>query len=72
MSGKLKIAFQGDPGANSHEACRTYFPDYEPLPCATFEEAFEAVRSGASALALVPVENSVAGRVYDVHHLLPS
>jgi len=72
MSGKLKIAFQGDPGANSHEACRTYFPDYEPLPCPTFEEAFEAVRSGASALALIPVENSVAGRVSDVHHLLPS
>jgi prephenate dehydratase len=72
MSKDKKIAFQGDPGANSHEACRTYFPDYEASPCATFEDAFEAVRSGACALALIPVENSLAGRVADVHHLLPS
>jgi prephenate dehydratase len=69
---KLKIAFQGEPGANSDEACRTHFPDYEPLPCATFEDAFEAVKSGAAALGLIPVENSIAGRVADVHHLLPS
>jgi prephenate dehydratase len=67
-----KIAFQGEPGANSDEACRTHFPAYEPLPCATFEDAFEAVRSGAAALGLIPVENSIAGRVADVHHLLPS
>ena len=72
MSVAGKIAFQGDPGANSHEACQTFFPDYEPTPCPTFEEAFEAVKSGACALALIPVENSVAGRVSDVHHLLPS
>jgi prephenate dehydratase len=69
---KPKIAFQGELGANSHEACRTYFADHEPYPCATFEDAFEAVRSGACALALIPVENSLAGRVADVHHLLPS
>jgi prephenate dehydratase len=67
-----KIAFQGDPGANSHQACRTYFPSYEAVPHATFEDAFEAVRSGACALAMIPVENSLAGRVADVHHLLPS
>ena len=72
MSGTLKIAFQGELGANSHAACRTYFPDYEPFPCATFEDAFEAVKSGACALAMIPVENSLAGRVADVHHLLPS
>jgi len=67
-----KIAFQGEPGANSDEACREYFPDYQPLACPTFEEAFEAVRSGEAALGMIPVENSVAGRVADVHHLLPS
>jgi prephenate dehydratase len=67
-----KIAFQGELGANSDEACRTHFPDHEPLPCATFEEAFEAVKSGAAELGMIPVENSIAGRVADVHHLLPS
>ena len=69
---KPKIAFQGELGANSDEACRTHFPDHEPLPCATFEEAFEAVKSGAAELAMIPVENSIAGRVADVHHLLPA
>ena len=66
-----KMAFQGEPGSNSDEACRTYFPDHEPVACATFEDAFEAVKSGQCALALIPVENSLAGRVPDVHHLLP-
>src|SRR5262245_28581729 len=65
------IAFQGELGANSHEACTTYYPDHEPVPCATFEEAFEAVRSGRSDLGMIAVENSLAGRVGDVHHLLP-
>ncbi|MFZ5671142.1 MAG: prephenate dehydratase [Pseudomonadota bacterium] len=72
MSVLPKIAFQGEPGANSHEACRTYFPDHEAAPFATFEEAFEAVKSGACALGMIPVENSIAGRVADVHHLLPN
>ena len=71
MTGKLKIAFQGEPGANSHEACRDHFPDYEPYPCATFEDAFEAIKTGVCALGMIPVENSIAGRVADVHHLLP-
>jgi prephenate dehydratase len=71
MSKTKKIAFQGDLGANSHEACRTYFPEYEVTPCATFEDAFEAVRKGDCDLAMIPVENSLAGRVADVHHLLP-
>ena len=69
---KGRIAFQGELGANSHEACRTYFPDYEPTPCATFEEAFEAMKSGACALGMIPVENSIVGRIADVHHLLPN
>ncbi len=68
---KQKIAYQGEPGANSDEACRTHFPDYEPMACATFEEAFEAIKGGAAALGMIPVENSIAGRVADVHHLLP-
>ena len=67
-----KIAFQGELGANSDEACRAHFPGHEPLPCATFEDAFEAVKSGAAELGMIPVENSIAGRVADVHHLLPS
>ena len=72
MSDHRRIAFQGEPGANGDEACRLYFPDLEPTPYAAFEDAFEAVRRGDCALALIPVENSIAGRVADVHHLLPS
>ena len=72
MSPLKKIAFQGEPGANSHEACRDYFPDYVAQPCPTFEEAFEAVKSGDCELGMIPVENSIAGRVADVHHLLPN
>ena len=69
---KGRIAFQGELGANSHEACAAAFPQLEPVPCATFEEAFEAVKSGDCQLGMIPVENSIAGRVADVHHLLPS
>ena len=69
---KLKIAFQGELGANSHEACRDAFPDMEPQPYPTFEDAFEGVKSGVCALGMIPVENSLAGRVADVHHLLPA
>jgi prephenate dehydratase len=72
MTDRPKIAFQGEPGANSDEACRSNFPDHEPTPYAAFEDAFEAVRRGDCALAMIPVENSIAGRVADVHHLLPS
>jgi prephenate dehydratase len=68
---KPKIAFQGETGANSDEACRTYFPDHDPLPCATFEDAFDAIKGGKAALGMIPIENSIAGRVADVHHLLP-
>jgi prephenate dehydratase len=65
------ISFQGDLGSNSDEACRSHFPDHEPVPCASFEEAFEAVKQGRCDKAMIPVENSIAGRVADVHHLLP-
>ena len=72
MTPMLKIAFQGELGSNSHEACQTHFPDYEPVPNLTFEEAFEQVKSGACALGMIPVENSIAGRVADIHHLMPN
>ncbi len=68
---RRKIAYQGEPGANSHIACREAFRDVEPLPCPTFEDAFGAVRSGKAALAMIPIDNSVAGRVADIHHLMP-
>ena len=71
-TGGGRIAFQGELGANSHEACMAAFPEMTPVPHATFEEAFEAVRSGDCQLGMIPVENSIAGRVADVHHLLPS
>jgi len=66
-----RIAFQGELGANSHMACHEAYPAFEPLPCETFEDAFAAVTDGAAALAMIPIENSLAGRVGDVHHLLP-
>src|SRR5581483_7970591 len=66
-----KIAFQGEPGANSHLAAQQAYPDHEPMPCATFEDAFLAVTSGECALGMIPIENSVAGRVADIHHLMP-
>src|SRR6476646_3618251 len=68
----MKIAFQGDLGANSHLAIREAFPDAEPLPCPTFEDALGAISSGEAALGMIPIENSVAGRVADIHHLLPT
>jgi prephenate dehydratase len=65
------IAFQGEPGANSDTACRDMYPTMEPLPCPTFEDAFVAVESGKADLAMIPIENTIAGRVADIHHLLP-
>jgi prephenate dehydratase len=65
------IAFQGVPGAYSDLACRNARPGMTTLPCATFEEAFAAVRDGRALLAMIPIDNSVAGRVADIHHLLP-
>ena len=65
------IAFQGNPGAYSHLACRQAFPEMDVLPCESFEDVFSAVELGEARLAMLPIENSVAGRVTDVHHLLP-
>jgi prephenate dehydratase len=66
------IAFQGSPGAYSHLACKAVYPDFTALPCAAFEDAFQAVRDGQARYAMIPVDNSVAGRVADIHHLLPN
>ena len=72
MTKTMKIAFQGEPGANSHLAIVEAYPDAEPLPCATFEDALAAISSGEAELGMIPIENSVAGRVADIHHLLPA
>ena len=66
-----KIAFQGELGAYSHEACLAARPQHDPLPCATFEDVIAAVRSGAAEFATLPVENTTYGRVADMHRLLP-
>ena len=71
MSGSKKIAYQGEPGANSHIACKDVYPDWEPLPCASFEDAFAAISDGTADLGMIPIENSLAGRVADIHHFLP-
>jgi prephenate dehydratase len=68
---ELTIAFQGAPGAYSDLACRRVFPAMTTLPCAAFEDAFAAVREERAVLAMMPIENSVAGRVADIHHLMP-
>jgi len=67
----VKIAYQGEPGANSHIACLEAYPGHQPLACGTFEDAFQAVKDGEAALAMIPIDNSVAGRVADIHHLMP-
>ena len=66
-----RISFQGEFGANSDMASRDMFPDMEPLPCPTFEDAFQALENGDSDLAMIPIENTIAGRVADIHYLLP-
>jgi prephenate dehydratase len=71
MTARQRIAFQGEWGANSHIACRDVYPDYEAVPYQTFDECFSALEDGAVDLAMIPVENSTAGRVADIHLLLP-
>ena len=66
------IVFQGERGANSHIACRAAYPNHEPVACATFEDAFAAIAAGEAELGMIPIENSVAGRVADIHHLMPT
>ncbi|MEZ7846768.1 MAG: prephenate dehydratase [Rhodospirillales bacterium] len=65
------IAFQGSHGAYSDMSCRAAYPNMTTLPCRNFEDAFAAVRDGRAALAMIPIDNTVAGRVADIHHLLP-
>lgn len=66
-----KIVYQGEPGAYSHLACSKFYPEHTAVGCASFAKAFAAVRSGEAELAMIPVENTVAGRVSDIYHLLP-
>src|SRR5215213_2797341 len=69
---KKTIVFQGELGANSHLAISQAYPDAEAVPCATFEDAFTALSGGDAGLGMIPIENSVAGRVADIHHLMPN
>ena len=71
MTGKT-IAYQGEPGANSDIACREVYPDWETLPCASFEDVFAAIEEGRAQLGMIPIDNSIAGRVADIHHFLPT
>ncbi|AWB23187.1 prephenate dehydratase [Methylobacterium currus] len=66
------ISYQGEPGANSHIIIQEAYPDWTPLPCATFEDALTAVQDGSASLGMIPIENSIAGRVADIHHMLPA
>jgi prephenate dehydratase len=71
-----RIAYQGEPGANSHQVCMQHYPDWEALPCASFEDVFAAVEGApgvqpSADLAMIPIDNSIAGRVADIHHFLP-
>src|ERR1044071_501907 len=69
---KKKIIFQGEPGANSHLACRDAYPEHEPIPCPTFEDCFTALGNGDVELGMTRIENSFAARVADIHHLMPT
>jgi prephenate dehydratase len=66
------IVYQGEPGANSHIACKLFDPDLEPIACSTFDQAFNEVISGNHDLGMIPIENSIAGRVADIHRLMPT
>lgn len=67
----MRVSFQGWPGANSDMASRQVFPDAETVPCPSFEDALAAIRDGRADVGMIPIENSIAGRVADMHHLLP-
>lgn len=71
-SGPSRIAYQGEPGANSHIVCREHYPEWESLACPSFEDVFAAVVNGDADLAMIPIDNSLAGRVADIHHFLPT
>ena len=67
-----RIVYQGEPGSNSHLACRQRYSAAEPVAAASFEDCFAAVENGDADLAMIPIDNSVAGRVADIHHFLPT
>ncbi len=67
-----RIAYQGEPGANSHLVCKQHYPEMEAVACASFEDVFSVVESGEADLAMIPIDNSIAGRVSDIHHFLPA
>ena len=68
----IRIAYQGEPGSNSHIVSREHYPDAEAVACASFEDVFAAVASRDAELAMIPIDNSIAGRVADIHHFLPT
>ena len=72
MPSQRRIAYQGEPGANSHQVCRAHYPDWEAVACASFEDVFAVVAAGDAELAMIPIDNSIAGRVADIHHFLPT
>ncbi len=67
-----RIAYQGEPGANSHLVCKQHYPDWLAVACASFEDVFAAVENSEAELAMIPIDNSIAGRVADIHHFLPT
>ena len=67
-----RIAYQGELGSNSHTVCERHYPDRESIPCASFEDVFATVADGRAELAMIPIDNSIAGRVADIHHFLPT
>lgn len=71
MTDPRRIAYQGEPGSNSHAVCAQHYPDWDTVPCASFEDVFAAVAAGEAELAMIPIDNSIAGRVADIHHFLP-
>jgi len=71
MAKKIKLAFQGEKGAYSHLACLEIFPSAEVTPCATFEEVFQLAKDNSDYKIVIPIENSLAGRVADIHYLIP-
>ena len=72
MSTNNRIAYQGEPGSNSHIVAGEHYPNWEAVPCASFEDVFAAVANGDAELAMIPIDNSIAGRVADIHHFLPT
>jgi prephenate dehydratase len=71
-TGARRIAYQGEPGANSHQVALQHYPEWEPVACASFEDVFATVEAGDAELAMIPIDNSIAGRVADIHHFLPA